>query len=167
MKKLNVIKYQTYSLIVISLFCFSGIQAQQTTLSSGGVATGNGGSMSFSVGQIVYTTYTGSTGNMAQGVQQPFEIMGVLGVDGLSEINLNLVAYPNPTSDFLKIDMNDSDFKDVTYQLYDINGRLLSNKKLSNSKTEINMKQLSSAIYYLKIMKNQKPVKILKIIKTN
>ena len=167
MKKLNVIKYQIYSLIVISLFCFSGIQAQQTTLSSGGDATGSGGSMSFSVGQIVYTTYIGSNGNMAQGVQQPYEIMGVLGVDDLSGINLNLSAYPNPTTDFLNLAVNDMNFKDVTYQLYNINGRLLLSKKLVNSNTEINLKQLSSAVYYLKIIKNHKLFKVFKIIKTH
>ena len=46
-------------------------QAQQATTATGGDATGSGGSAAYSVGQIVYTTHTGTTGSVAQGVQQP------------------------------------------------------------------------------------------------
>ncbi|MFM2191538.1 MAG: hypothetical protein RLZZ118_495, partial [Bacteroidota bacterium] len=45
-------------------------QAQQATTATGGDATGSGGSAAYSVGQIVYTTHTGTTGSVAQGVQQ-------------------------------------------------------------------------------------------------
>ena len=165
MKKPIFMKKQVYYLIVIFLFCLGRIQAQEATLASGGDATGSGGSSSYSVGQIVYTTYTGSNGSMAQGVQQPFEISAVLGVDDHLGINLNLVAYPNPTTDFLNLAITDMNYKDLSYQLFDLNGRLLSNNKLLNSNTKIIMKQLSSAVYYLKIIKNQKPIKIFKIIK--
>jgi hypothetical protein len=40
---------------------------------AGGEATGSGGSVSYSVGQVVYTTNTGINGSVAQGVQQPYE----------------------------------------------------------------------------------------------
>lgn len=165
MKKSIFIKKQVYYLIVIFLFCLGRIQAQEAILASGGDATGSGGSSSYSVGQIVYTTYTSPNGSMAQGVQQPFEISEVLGVDDHLEINLNLVAYPNPTTDFVNLAVSDMNYKDLSYQLFDLNGRLLSNNKLLNSNTKIIMKQLSSAVYYLKIIKNQKPIKIFKIIK--
>lgn len=46
-------------------------QAQVATVSSGGNATGAGGSLSYSIGQIIYTTNSGSTFTSAQGVQQP------------------------------------------------------------------------------------------------
>lgn len=159
-------KKQTYYLIVIFLFSLGGIQAQETILSSGGDATGSGGTSSYSVGQIVYTTSIGSNGSMAQGVQQPFEISAVLGIDDLLGINLSLMAYPNPTTDFLNLTITDMDYKNLSYQLFDLNGRLLAHKKLENNSSKITMKQLPGAIYYLKIISNLKPVKIFKIIKT-
>jgi hypothetical protein len=39
--------------------------AQQATTATGGDATGSGGSAAYSVGQIVYTTHTGTTGSVA------------------------------------------------------------------------------------------------------
>lgn len=159
-------KKQIYYLIVISFFSLRGIQAQETVLSSGGDASGSGGSFSYSVGQIVYTTNSGSNGNLAQGVQQPFEISAVLAVDNLLGINLNLTAYPNPTTNFLNLTVTNMDYKNLSYQLYDLNGRILVDKKLKNISTEITMKYLPSSFYYLKILKNSKPIKVFKIIKT-
>jgi hypothetical protein len=52
-------------------------QAQQATTAAGGNATGSGGSVAYSVGQIVYTTHTGTTGSVAQGVQQTYENLKV------------------------------------------------------------------------------------------
>ena len=159
-------KKQSYYLIFIFLFCLGGIQAQDAILTSGGDASGSGGSFSYSVGQIVYTTIIDSNGSMAQGVQQPFEISAVLGVDDLLGINLSLVAYPNPTTDFLNLTIANLNYKNLSYQLFDINGRLLTQKKLENNSSEITMKQFPSALYFLKIFNNQKLVKLFKIIKT-
>lgn len=156
---------KTYFLIVIFLFSLGGIQAQEAILSSDGNATGSGGTSSFSVGLIFYTTIIGSNGSMASGVQQPFEISGVLGVDDLLGINLNLLAYPNPTTDFLNLTVANMDYKNLSYQLFDLNGRLLAHKSLKNNSSKIMMKQFPSAVYFLKIFDNQKLVRLFKIIK--
>lgn len=50
-------------------------QAQVATVSSGGDATGAGGNLSYSVGQVVYTTNSGSTFTSAQGVQQTAAVL--------------------------------------------------------------------------------------------
>ena len=42
----------------------------------------------------------GNNGSLVQGVQQPYEIFSTLGND-IFYINLNLIAYPNPTTDQL------------------------------------------------------------------
>lgn len=65
--------YGCLLVIPICLFGLTPINAQETVLSSGGNATG-GGSVSYSVGQIVYNAYPGTNDNSeAQGVQQPYE----------------------------------------------------------------------------------------------
>lgn len=68
---------------IIALIIFGcsmlSIQAQQTTVSAGGDASGIGGTFSYSIGQVVYTYNYGTDVIVAQGVQQPFEI-SILGL---------------------------------------------------------------------------------------
>ncbi len=54
--------------VLLSNHC---LQAQSNTITTGGDAQGMGGSVSFSVGEIAYSTYT-SGGLVIQGVQQPY-----------------------------------------------------------------------------------------------
>jgi hypothetical protein len=62
------------SVILLSGLGLTGLQAQQTIPATGGLATGSGGTVSYTVGQVADTTQTGSGGTVTQGVQQPFEI---------------------------------------------------------------------------------------------
>lgn len=60
-------------ILLIHLILFIGIcKAQQAVVTTGGSLSGVGGNASFSVGQVVYTTISGSNGSAAQGVQQNF-----------------------------------------------------------------------------------------------
>ena len=65
----------------------TGLQAQESVNATGGNASGSGGSASYSVGQVVYTNNTGTSGSVAQGVQQPFEISVVTGIEEAKGIN--------------------------------------------------------------------------------
>jgi uncharacterized protein (TIGR02145 family) len=49
-----------------------GLNAQTTINATGGEATGSNGQISFSVGEIVYTTMNNSSYSIAQGIQQPY-----------------------------------------------------------------------------------------------
>lgn len=144
-----------------------GATAQESTTAAGGEASGSGGSASYSVGQMVYTTHSGSTGSMAQGVQQPYEISVVLGNEEPIWLNLGISAYPNPTTDYLILEIGDYATDRLGYQLFDLHGRLLADQKIENKETTIPMAQLSAATYFLKITthNNKVAVKTFKIIK--
>ena len=92
-------------LIATLLLAAFQTQAQQATLTSGGMATGSG-SVAYSIGQIAYTTVTNSAGSVAQGVQHPIEIY-TLGVDNFVNISLKMKAYPNPTQGELTLEITD------------------------------------------------------------
>ena len=159
-------KYKKAIFSVLLLSLGLAVQAQQEITASGGDASGSGGTVAYSVGQIVYTTYTSSSGSVAQGVQQPYEISSVLGIDNPT-INLQLSAYPNPTSNFLQLNVGKTDLSACSFQLIDINGKLLESRKINNSIEKIGLENLSSATYFLKVSINNKEVKIFKIIKTD
>ena len=142
---------------------FNQVYAQQASTASGGDASGSGGSVAYSVGQIVYTTNTGITGSVAQGVQQPYEISITTGMLE-TDIKLNLSAYPNPTTNYLMLQIDNYD-KALLYQLYDISGKLLESNTIVASSTTITMEALPTATYLLKVTQNNKEVKTFKIMK--
>jgi hypothetical protein len=142
---------------------FNQVYAQQATTASGGDASGSGGSVAYSVGQIVYTTNTSSSGSVAQGVQQAYEISITTGLLE-TDIKLNLSAYPNPTTNYLMLQIDNFD-KDLSYQLFDISGKLLESNTVAANSTTINMEQMQTGTYLLKVTQNNKLVKTFKIIK--
>jgi hypothetical protein len=101
---------------------------------------------------------------VSHGVQQPYEISIVLGLDNRS-INLELSAYPNPTTDYLKLNVGKAELSTLNFQLYDISGKLIESRKIISSSETIAMEKLHTATYFLKVTNNNKEVKIFKIIK--
>jgi len=143
----------------------TGLQAQESINATGGNASGSVGSASYSVGQIVYTTNTGTNGSVAQGVQQPYEISVVTAIEEAKDITLSVSAYPNPTSDYLTLHIEEIDILNLSYQLFDMNGKLLQNEKITGDQTNIVMSNLEPATYIMKVIQGNKEVKTFKIIK--
>ena len=144
----------------------TGLQAQESVNATGGDSSGSGGSASYSVGQVIYTTNTGTNGSVAQGVQQPFEISVVTGLEEAKGINLSVSAYPNPTTDFLTLEVKEFDISNLNFQLYEMSGKLLQSKKITSNQTNIVMSNLVPATYFIKVIQGNKEVKTFKIIKT-
>jgi hypothetical protein len=160
----------------------TGLQAQTNVNATGGNASGNGGSVSYSVGQVVYTTHKGSNGSVAQGAQQPYEI-SVAGIDEANGISLRVTAYPNPTTDYLTLEIDAStslsiqsmsnqkdastslSIQSMSYQLYDIQGKVLQNQKITGYRTSIDMNNLVPSTYFVKVIQENKAVKTFKVIK--
>ena len=154
------------ALFAIFMFGFgTAIRAQNAIPASGGNASGSGGTMSYTIGQVVYTTNTGTNGSVAQGIQQPYEISVVTGIEKAKDISLEIVVYPNPATDFIKLKIENHEVQNLRYQLYDINGSLLQDNKVESNETIIVMSNLVSATYFLKVTDKNKVIKTFKIIK--
>lgn len=142
-----------------------GLQAQSTISASGGNATGGGGTVSYTIGQIVYSKITGTNGTVTQGVQQPYEISVVTAIETAKDINLICSVYPNPTTDFLTLRVMNFDIENLSYWLYGVSGNLIETKKVTADETQISMAKMVSGTYFLKIATGNKEVKTFKIIK--
>lgn len=150
---------------LITIISFVKSYSQESATVSGGNATGIGGSSSYSVGQTTFTSQTSSGGLITLGVQQPYEI-ATLGNDDFAEINLVMSAYPNPTTDLLHLLITNDKWNDLSYQLFDMNGRTLFNlKKIAASETRLPMQELQQGIYFLTVNNGKKTIKTFKIIK--
>lgn len=139
-----------------------GLYAQQDLMATGGDIKGIGGSVSYSIGQVVNNSLKGSNNYIIQGVQQPYEISNSIGINETS-ISIELSVYPNPTSNVLVLSISHID--ELTYQLTDMNGTVLQESKISSNKSQINMEPFKPAIYFLVVSNNYQIVKSLKIIK--
>jgi len=163
--KFKKVKLCAFLLLGIGL---TGLEAQEAIPAAGGNTSGSGGSVSYSVGQVVYTTSTGTNGSVAQGVQQPYEISVVTGIEEAIGINLMVSAYPNPTTDFLNLKVDASttlSIQSMSYQLFDISGKLLENKKLTGNETQIDLNGFISSTYFVKVLENNQLIKNFKIVK--
>jgi hypothetical protein len=158
---------KTNTLIVFLAFLLSfSVNAQtshQVLSASGGDATGSGGSVAYSVGQIVYTTHTGTTGSVAQGVEQAYEIYSV----GIKEttLNISLSVFPNPTSDFLTLKVEDYNNEALNYTLLDEQGRLVFNEQITTQDTQVAMSTLARGAYFINVLQANKKIQTFKIIK--
>jgi len=122
--------------------------SQEAIASSGNNTAGNNGTVSYTIGQIFYKTDTGLNGIISQGVQQASEISVI--TKNKEKMLIDFSIYPNPTSDMLILDIPDN-CADPAYQIYDVHGSLLENKKAVAGKNKINMNAYSKGIYYLKV----------------
>jgi hypothetical protein len=87
--------------LLASVFLATQLVCSQEAISvSGDKATPSGGSANDTVGQVFYTTHTGTTVAVSQDVQHSFEFQ-TLSNPELTTVNLTAVTYPNPTKDFI------------------------------------------------------------------
>ena len=149
---------------VLFLIFNGAIHAQEATISAGNDASSSSGTVHYSIGQIAYTTNSGINGSSAQGVQQPFEIMIVVGIE-IKDIQLELSAYPNPATHFLTLKVENYAQENLTFQLTDMEGKLISSDFITSELTQIPMSQLPVASYFLTINGGNQLIKNFKIIK--
>lgn len=153
-------------MIGVCLFGYGTTIIAQTTIpATGGNASGSGGTVSYSVGQVVYTKNTGANGSVSQGVQQPYEISVITGFEEAKDISLEMVVYPNPATDFIRLSIMNYEVQNMRYRLYDINGNLIKDDIVEGNETSIIMQECLPATYILKVIHGKKEIKSFKIIK--
>ncbi len=153
----------------LTLIFFIGINtsifAQNAVPASGGNAGGGGGKVSYTVGQLAYTSQNDSGGSVNQGVQQAYEISAVSAIENAPGIELTSLIYPNPTSDQLVLRISKDLSGSLNYRLFDINGKLLDQQAITNQETIIPMQTYARAVYFLDVIMENQKLSSFKIIK--
>ena len=152
-----------YFIAFLLSFSVKAQTSHQVLSATGGDATGTGGSVAYSVGQIVYTTSTGTTGSLAQGVEQAYEIYSV----GIKEtaLNISLSVFPNPTSYFLTLKVQDYNNETLSFDLLDEQGKLVLNEQITTQDTQVAMSTLARGTYFINVVQAIKKIQTFKIIK--
>lgn len=137
--------------------------AQSATLSAGDEASGSSGTISYSIGQTNYMSFSSGSGKISEGVQQPIEITTI----NVEELPATFSAsiFPNPTADQLIIQINNQKNQDLYSMLYDVQGNLLLRDAIHGNQHSITISNLTTGIYILKISNGKESINS-KIIKS-
>ncbi|HPB26323.1 MAG TPA: T9SS type A sorting domain-containing protein [Bacteroidales bacterium] len=157
-----------FSAILFFGLFLTGARAQEiheTIPATGGNVSGSNGTVSYTVGQFVYTTHTGANGTISQGVQQPYEISIMTQIEEATGTTLTITAFPNPATDCLTLRTDIVDNQNLSFHLYDINGNVIQENKINSAETSLLMKELPPSIYFLEVSDNSKIIKVFKIVK--
>ena len=141
-----------------------GIAQSHSFNTLGGVITGSGGTVSQSLGQLVYTSEESASGSMAQGIQRPYRLASVE-IKPLAPA-LNFSVLPNPTDGDLLLRLSDKPEENPVYKVTDLQGRELLDGPVSFPETQIRLSGFASGTYLIQIRdKQNKPLQTLQIIK--
>ncbi len=151
-------------ILSILMFTITTVRSQNNTLSSGGQANGANGSVSYSIGQAFFSSASGGNGTIIQGNQQPYEISVITGIRN-TNIDLKAQVYPNPVVDNLILVIRNTELKNLSYVLVDMQGKVLRQNKITNTSTTIETTSYSNGVYFIKVLDKQKPIKTFKIVK--
>lgn len=147
------------------LFCLGTAVAQNAVVPVGGTASGNGGTVTYTVGQIAVQTNSDGTVSISEGVQQPYEI-SVVGVDEYPSITLNAVLFPNPTQGNVQLTIDNLQFEGEV-KIFDLNGKFLFSKKIEGENTALDLSRYAPATYYVNVYSGKKMLKSFKVVKTS
>lgn len=141
-----------------------GVLAQQASLATGGDTSGAGGSVNYSIGQVLYSANSGTTGSEWQGVQQPWEI-SVITTNQLAENNYQLTVYPNPTAGIITLKTPEKPQLQTTCQLYNTEGQQITYVEIVDTETRFDFSTYKPGAYILIVKEKNLLIASFKIIK--
>ena len=130
-----------------TFFAAFSASAQEVVSSQGETYSNANGSIDFTVGEVIINTGSNGTNDLTQGFHQTN--WNFLGLEDFAP-DYQVTIFPNPTQDVLNI--KTSVFENVTYTLYDAQGKLVLQNILSAEQTPIQVSQLAPGAYSLELI---------------
>ena len=146
--------------VLFSLLTTLAVTAQEVVSTQGDSYSNASGNIDFTIGEVIINTGTDGTNDLTQGFHQTN--WNFLGVEDHSP-SYEATIFPNPTSEVLNI--RTSTFENVTYTLYDAQGKLVMQDILSAEQTPIQVGQFAPGSYSLTLKNQTQNLKTFKLIK--
>ena len=158
------------TIVLFSFFAVFSVSAQEVVSTQGDSYSNASANIDFTIGEVVINTGTDGTNELTQGFHQTN--WNFLGLEDYAP-DYQVTIFPNPTQDVLNI--KTSVFENVTYTLYDAQGKLVLQNILSAEQTPIQVSQLAPGAYSLELIfedSNEGPLslskrKTFKLVKTH
>ncbi len=154
-------------ILILGLGFFVFIAKSQTVspelISSAGDNFSNSNyQLEWSIGEIQTETYSNTENVLTQGFHQNSYI--VTTVEDL-RADFKISVYPNPTADFISLNVQNLEFENMQYTITDLTGRLLQNGNITNDIEQFNFSNYAVGTYFISVQQNSQLVKTFKIIK--
>lgn len=152
------------------LFVSNGTNAQDNLYSinaSGNNTELDAGSISYSIGQVFYSTMNNSDYLLYEGVQQSVTEVSTANEDvDLIAPEIDMVIYPNPTTDLVTLKSSGLNFnKENSYRVFNYQGKLISDHPIANNETQINLNYLNTGLYIIQVFVDEQLWNTFKILK--
>lgn len=135
------------TLVLFSLFATISVSAQEVVSTQGDSYSNGSANIDFTIGEVIINTGPDGTNVITQGFHQTN--WNLVGLEDFAP-NYEATIFPNPTEDVLNI--RTSTFENVTYTLYDAQGKLILQNILSAEQTPIQVSQLAPGAYSLELI---------------
>lgn len=154
------------TVVFFSLFSAATVSAQEVVSTQGDSYSNSNAGIDFTIGEVIINTGTDGSHDLTQGFHQTN--WNFLGVEDFAP-DYEASIFPNPTSDVLNI--KTSSFENVTYTLYDAQGKLVLQSILAAEVTPIQVSHLAPGAYSLQLTfeegkKSASKSKTFKLIKS-
>jgi hypothetical protein len=150
-------------ILFLIVTCCSRLLAQQVVATAGSTLGNATGSISYTIGEGVAQTLTKGDKTITQGFHQTN--ISVSMISELEDLGFSISVFPNPTSDVLTLKLTKENVSGLQYLIFDINGKLISQKNLGSAETIVPVVQLTVGFYILKVQYGTKELRSFKIIK--
>jgi opacity protein-like surface antigen len=148
-------------LSVSTCLFYSYVNAQSNIVAGGNQASGTGGSITYSIGQVDYSNEESTNHNYNEGVQQPFDVSPI---NNVSELTLEVSLYPNPSSESAILKIEGATNLGLQLELFDVAGKLISIQPIHEVETVLSLQELAAGNYTLRIS-NKTLIQDYKLIK--
>ena len=118
--------------------------------------------MNEGISTIAYTFFDADNPNDSVMVTVLFDGL-MVGVEELSKFD-RLAVYPNPANDYIKVELNTETSEEVSMQLIDVTGAVVSQLTTSANSTRINTTGLAEGIYMYRAHVNGQLIATKKIV---
>ena len=154
--------HRKFLTILLSFWCMIMLAQPQEVVSSAGSAFENSsGSISFTIGECITSTFSPSGIILTQGFHQPKLV--IIDNQPIRPLDIEITAYPNPAKEFVILKIEKS--QEFSYVLCDMMGRIIEKKEIVSTETEIDFTYLKPSTYVLRVLKSKGEVRTFKIIK--
>lgn len=150
-----------HTLVLFSFLATGSVLAQEVVSTQGDSYSNASANIDFTLGEVIIDTGTDGSNDITQGFHQTN--WNFVGVEDHSP-SYQATIFPNPTSEVLNI--RTSLFENVTYALYDAQGKLVMQDVLSEEQTPIQVSQLAPGSYSITLNNETQNLKTFKLIKT-
>lgn len=158
-------RYYAFAYLMFFLVFFHQTVVSQQLVSTASCNSVNmDGSFTWSIGEVIISEIADNHFSISNGYQQSYPDL-LTQFNPISTLGVHVKVSPNPVVNLLIFTINTQSLDYFTYKLCDLSGNQLLVGTVDNFQTQLNVSNLPSAIYLLKILKNKELIINTKFIK--